>query len=338
MPERAHFSSKELEKVLMHYDIGQVRQLKPLSAGRREPKVVIISEQGKFLLKRLPKTKTIIERVAFAHAVQTHLAQMAFPVTSVVTGRDRRTILQLGDHIYACLRFVAGGRYDGSAEATADSGRQLANLHGHLADFACEYQPPTGSFHGSSSVRVQLEKTAQKTPTPNSELQETAEALAGLYQNCSHRVNQLGFESWPQQIVHGDWHPGNMLFAEGKLVAVLDFDSIRLAPMVTDLANGMLQFSKVAGSPNPADWPDYLDQAKLVQFSSGYRQVIEPERNELSSLGFLMTEAMIAEAIMFIATAGAFDYSAAVDVLKMVRRKAEWIEKNRNKLTEAMRL
>jgi len=103
----------------------------------------------------------------------------------------------------------------------------------------------------------------------------------GLYNNCSVRVNELGFDSWSEQVVHGDWHPGNMLFSNRKLIAVLDFDSIKFAPTVTDLANGMLQFSIVGDRPNPADWPAYLDQAKLIQFLNGYREVIELEKNQL---------------------------------------------------------
>jgi Ser/Thr protein kinase RdoA (MazF antagonist) len=313
MPTREHFSSQELDEVQSHYDIGPVHYAKPLSAGnRRVPKMIITSDQGKFLLKRRPKAKDVLQRVAFAHAVQNDLAQVAFPVTSLMTTRDHKTILQLGNHIYECFRFVPGLRYDGSAAATVDAGRQLANLHGYLADFACEYEPPTGSFHDSSIVRNCLDN------------------------NSAASVIRLGFHYWPNHVVHGDWHPGNMLFADQKLIAVLDFDSTRLAPLVTDVANGVLQFSIVTGSPNPADWPEYINQAKLIQFLYGYLEIIELDRNELCSLPALMIEAMIAEAIVPIAVTGSFGQSTAGDFLKMVLRKAQWLNKNREKLTEAM--
>ncbi|MHC4337854.1 MAG: phosphotransferase enzyme family protein [Planctomycetota bacterium] len=338
MPTREHFSSQELDEVQSHYDIGPVHYAKPLSAGnRRVPKMIITSNQGKFLLKRRPKAKDVLQRVAFAHAVQNDLAQVAFPVTSLMTTRDHKTILQLGNHIYECFRFVPGLRYDGSAAATIDAGRQLANLHGYLADFACEYEPPTGSFHDSSIVRNCLEKVAdQQKTSPDARLQETIQALTTLYNNSAASVIRLGFHYWPNHVVHGDWHPGNMLFADQKLIAVLDFDSTRLAPLVTDVANGVLQFSIVTGSPNPADWPEYINQAKLIQFLYGYLEIIELDRNELRSLPALMIEAMIAEAIVPIAVTGSFGQSTAGDFLKMVLRKAQWLNKNREKLTEAM--
>jgi len=335
----AHFSSEELARVLSHYDIGVIDQVRPLSAGdKRAPKMVVISEQGKFLLKRRPKGKDDLYRVAFAHAVQTHLAKCAFPVTAlVVTCDEDNTVLQLNNHIYEFFKFVTGSRYDGSAEATIDTGRQLAKFHRYLADFASPFKPPTGSFHDSTTVRRHLKTIgAEKANRPNKKLQATAEALITLYNTSGIRVNELGFDSWDQQIVHGDWHPGNMLFSGRKLTAVLDFDSVRVAPPVTDLANGMLQFSIVGARPNPADWPDYLDQAKLIQFLSGYREVIELDKSQLNSLLDLMIETMIAEAVLPVAATGFFGNLSGLDFLKMIRRKSEWLDKNRDKLTKAM--
>jgi len=335
----AHFSSQELAQVLSHYDIGVIHQVKPLSAGsKRAPKMVLISEQGKFLLKRRPKGKDDLYRVAFAHAVQSHLAERKFPVTTLVaTCDEKNTILKLNNHIYEFFKFVTGVRYDGTAEATIDTGRQLAKLHQYLADFTDQWKPLRGSFHDSSTVRRHLKTTGtEKAGGRDKKLQSTAETLMTLYNDSSVHVNEHGFDSWSEQVVHGDWHPGNMLFAKHKLTAVLDFDSVKIAPTVTDLANGMLQFSIVGARPNPADWPDYLDQAKLVQFLNGYREVIKLKKNELSSLLDLMIETMIAEAVLPVAATGFFGNLSGLDFLKMIQRKTEWLDKNREKLTKAM--
>ena len=132
----AHFSSKELTKVLSYYDIGVIYQLKPLSAGnRRAPKTVIISEQGKFLLKRRPRGKDDVYRVAFAHSVQNHLSVMDFPVTTLIATDENHTILKLNRHIYELFQFVTGTRYDNTVEATTDAGRQMGRFHKYLADF-----------------------------------------------------------------------------------------------------------------------------------------------------------------------------------------------------------
>jgi Ser/Thr protein kinase RdoA (MazF antagonist) len=345
----AQFSSEELVKVLSHYDIGVIEQVRPLSGGnRRAPKTVFISEQGKFLLKRRPKGKDDLSRVTLAHAVQCHLAERDFPVTSLMATRDgNSTILQVNNHIYELFRFVTGVRYDGSAASTAETGRRLADFHRHLADFNCDWQPLNSSFHDSSTVRRHLktvgthkvhgaDSTAGRGVHAAGARQSTTKSLLTLYNESSIRVNRLGFDGWRQQVVHGDWHPGNMLFSEGRLVAVLDFDSIRIAPAVTDLANGMLQFSIIAGRPNPADWPDYFDRERLFQFLSGYREALELDKKKLESLVDLMIETMIAEAVLPVAATGFFGHHSGHDFLKMIVRKAEWLSNNSQMLTETI--
>ena len=337
------FSSDKLAQVLSHYDIGATHLTEPFSAGsKRTSKMVIISEQGKFLLKSRPKSKDSLCRVEFAHAVHNHLAKKGFPVTSLVATNDDSTSLQLDNHIYEIFRFASGARYDGTVEATIDAGRQLAGFHLNLADFACKSVTVGGrlkdSFHDSANVRRHLKTLGtNRRIDANRKLQKTVEALMSLYNGSGVHVNELGFDSWDRQVVHGDWHPGNMLFSHGRLIAVLDFDSVKIAPPVTDLANGMLQFSIVSSRPNPADWPDYLDQAKLVQFLSGYRQVIEMDKNKLNSLPCLMIETIIAEAVLPVATTGFFGNLSGADFLRMIQRKADWIDKNRRKLTEAIK-
>ncbi|MFA5252129.1 MAG: phosphotransferase [Phycisphaerae bacterium] len=335
----AHFSSEELAQVLSHYDIGVIHRAKPLSAGnRRSPKLVITSERGKFLLKRRPKGNDDLYHVVFAHAIQSRLSEMEFPLAPLVaTCDEKNTILHLNNHIYELFEFVAGSRYDGSAEATSDTGRQLANFHKDLTDFAQEWKPPGGSFHDSSIVRTRLKTTGtEKAAQQDKKLQRTAETLMAIYNISSVRVSELGFDSWPEQIVHGDWHPGNMLFSKHQMVALLDFDSVKIASPITDLANGMLQFSIVGNRPNPADWPDYLDQAKLIQFLNGYRKVLTLDENQLNSILDLMIETMIAEAILPVAATGYFGDFSGIEFLKMIQRKAEWLDNNRDTLTKAI--
>jgi Ser/Thr protein kinase RdoA (MazF antagonist) len=204
-----------------------------------------------------------------------------------------------------------------------------------LADFA--YESALGGlktcFHDSSTVRRHLKTLGSDRPAhPNKGLRTTAEALMKLYNESSVRVNEYGFDSWAQQVIHGDWHPGNMLFSKHKLAAVLDFDSVRITQPLTDLANGMLQFSIIGGKPNPADWPDYFDQDKLLQFLNGYRNVIKLNEDKLNSLVDLMIETMIAEAVLPIVATGFFGHLSGVDFLKMILRKANWLKKNSKEL------
>jgi len=339
MATGARFTSEELADVLSRYDIGKIRKVTRLVGGSKHaPKIVITTTKGRFLLKRRLQDKDEVYRVAFAHAVQSQLAKQGFPVAPLVATRDAfGTILQLSSNVYELFKFVGGVRYTGSAEATIDTGRQLAKFHQYLADFKFEWEPLKASFHNSTMVRRHLKTIASDiSQSSEREVHRCGEELMSLYNSASVQVSQLDFDSWPKQVVHGDWHPGNMLFNKDKIVAVFDFDSVKIAQPVTDLANAMLQFSLVGYHPNPADWPDYLDQAKLVQVLEGYREVISLDKDHLASLPDLMIETMIAEAVLPIAATGFFGNLKGTDFLTMIVRKARWINDNRKILTAAI--
>jgi len=335
---RRGFSAEELADVLGVYDIGQVQEVTRLSAGSsRSSKAIVVTEKGKFLLKRCRHTKATLDRVNFAHSVHRHLASADFPVSNLLVTNENATVLHLNRYIYELFEFVEGERYNGTEMATVEAGRQLANFHQCLAGFCSEKQLNKTNFHDSSSVRRRLKMVgADKSFLVDRKLEKAGESLMRIYNASSVRVNCLGFDSWDEQVVHGDWHRGNLLFRENKLVAVFDFDSVRVEPALTDLANGMLQFSIIGDRPNPADWPDHFDQSKINHFLSGYRQVIDLEENKLFSLIDLMIETMVAEAILPVTTTGFFGNSCGLEFLKMINRKSEWLCSHRDVLLQAI--
>ena len=335
----AHFTPQELALVLSHYDIGIIQQIKPLIAGNsRAPKQIVVSDAGKYLLKRRAKGKDDRYRVTFAHAVQQHLKKKNFPVSEIIHTRDENhTFLELDNHIYELFEFASGIRFEGRIESVVDAGAVLAKFHNFLQDFSYQPVPLKGGFHDSREVRGHLKGIgSEKNGQTDIELRKTTALLMSMYNNSSVRVNQLGFDDWPDQIVHGDWHPGNMLFSGGKITAVVDFDSLKISSKLTDISNGTLQFSIVGGRPNPADWPDYLDQSKFVHFIGGYCEVEKLQDRELKTLPDLMIETLIAEAVLPIAATGFFANLSGTDFLKMIQRKCAWIDKNRLTLYDAI--
>ena len=335
----AHFSSEELVRVLSHYEIGVVHRVRPLEAGnRRAAKVVIKADRGTFLLKRRPRGADDVACVELAHAVQRHLTAKSFPVPQLLeTSTEGSTLLSLEEHIYEFFHFVEGSRYDGSPEATREAGRQLAVFHRHLRDFEAMSGPTAGCFHDDALVRQHLGALASEKGTdPSRRMRAVAEALLIRYDKSSVRADKVGFRSWKRQVIHGDWHPGNLLFADRRVVAVVDFDSIRVAPAVTDLANGLLQFSIIGDRPDPAEWPAHFREDRLFAFLDGYEEVTLPSERKRYALVDLMIETMIAEAVLPVAATGFFGRHSGLTFLEMILRKTKWLRLHRRELRQRM--
>ncbi len=317
---------------LSHYDLGIIRSVQDFPRGsRRSPKVVFESEKrGRLLFKRRAHGKDDIKKVAFTHQIQLHLAGENFPLPQLIGTRpDNNSMLVLGERIYELFEFVSGKGYDGSLDATFDAGRILGLYHKLLANFQGDYRPPKGSYHGASAVGEAIINTTTSLPLDSrpepSVVMDTVKYLEQAYLRCTDKANKAGLKDWPAQIVHGDWHPGNMLFRDNLVAAVIDYDTARLQQRVIDLSNGTIQFSIIGGSDDPADWPDYPDQTRLKRFLLGYDSVNVISKAELQVIPFLMCEAMIAEAVLPIAATGSFGRMQGFGFLQMIRRKVSWV-------------
>ena len=116
--------------------------------------------------------------------------------------------------------------------------------------------------------------------------------LLESYRHAAETCEHLGLDTWPKQIVHADWHPGNMLFRENRVVAVIDYDSARNLPRVIDIANGALQFSIIGGDEDVSKWPEYLDESRFKRFLRGYDEVNLLSEAEIKTIPWLMVEAL----------------------------------------------
>jgi Ser/Thr protein kinase RdoA (MazF antagonist) len=330
---RETFGAEELACCLSHYDLGVVFSIKEFARGsRRAPKVIVECQKGRFLFKRRNKGVEEIKKVAFTHQIQLRLAEQNFPLPHLLgTREDNNSMLMLHDRIYEMQEYIIGSIYDGSPDATEEGGHALGLYHKLLMDFQSDFEPVTASYHNAKAIHQSIQMTAQ-TLQPQIEedpsLADTIDFLQDCYYSCAETVNKLGLREWPSQIVHGDWHPGNMLFRDNLVVAVIDYDTARLQPRVIDLANGALQFSMVGGGENPADWPGKLDLNRFGRFLMGYDAVNVITTDELRAIPYLMGEAMIAEAAIPIAQTGEFGRFDGANFLRMIRNKIQWIFDN----------
>jgi homoserine kinase type II len=341
MSDREKFTVEELVIVMSNYDLGPVAAVKEFPRGsRRAPKLVITSEKGEYLLKRRARGKDDPFKVAFSHALQMYLASRQFPLPHLIgTRKDNNSMFQYNNAVYELFEYIRGNSYDSSLEATYDAGKTLALYHKLLREYTPEFEPPVGSYHSSRAIHKSLEQLPntlddpERVPrTPEDQVDATTRFLHSTYLQTAEKVDAAGLGSWPAQIVHCDWHPGNMLFRHRKVVAVIDYDAARLQQRVIDVANGALQFSILATGEDPAQWPEYLDETRFKRFLRGYDEVDPVSVAELQVIPWLMIEAMVAESVLPIAATGSFGKMEGYSFLQMIERKVRWVQANAEQL------
>lgn len=336
------FGTEELAICLSHYDIGPITKIQEFPRGsRRAPKLVIDAGRGKFLFKRRARGRDDSAKVAFTHRIQMVLARQNFPLPHLIgTKIDNNSMLVVGELIYEMFEYVEGVNYDGSIESTFHAGHILGLYHKLLADFQSTYTPPAGSYHNAKAIRAAIGNTIRSLSvdgqTEAESLGRNVQSLDDAYVRCAKEVSSLGLDGWAKQVVHGDWHPGNMLFKDRKVVGVIDYDAARAQQRVIDLANGALQFSIIGGGEDPQAWPANIDVRRFREFIRGYDSVNILSVAEVKCIPYLMCEAMIAEAVLPIAATGSFGRLDGTPFLQMIDRKVAWIFENLEELYQAM--
>lgn len=333
---REQFNAEELAVVLSHFDIGEIESVQEYPRGsRKAPKLLIASEQGRFLLKRRAHGRDDPFKVAFTHAIQLHLANKQFPLPHLIgTRKDNNSMFQWRGAVYELFEYIPGQGYPHTATAARAGGQTLGVFHKLLVDFTTQYQPPTGSYHNTEVVPQGLDILRNKVLTSVRDQKELGDFLSTTYRDASRYVEQQGIGKWPRRICHADWHPGNMLYRDDQVVAAIDFDSCRLLAPIIDIANGALQFGVIYGEGEVGEWPSALDEKRFKAFLRGYEEITILSQAELLVMPWLMMEALVAEAVLPVATTGTFGKVEGISFLHMVKRKLQWLINNRDRLIE----
>lgn len=324
----------ELARVLSHYDTGVVRRIVEIRRGAGQSvKWAVACERGPLLLKRRPSG--VDERgLALIQEVQGGAAGAGFPVPASVPVRAGASLLRLDGRLYEASRFVASTAFDESEGACAAAGAMLARLHAFLGTLkGAESVTPQRGFHRLLRVQAELVTAGQRLGDAGRKI---AKHLGALYSLAGERASALGFEGWREQLVHGDWHPGNLLFSGPEIVALIDFDSVRAGKRCADAAYGALQFSLARSAGSPESWPAGADLARSSAFLRGYEgagPALSPD--ERPCLAWLMIEALIAEASGPLAGTGSFGEVPGLSMLKMIENKATWLRDHQAEIAGA---
>lgn len=338
------FSIGEIAVVLSHYNIGIIVNADVFARGSaKAPKLLITAERGAFLLKRRARGKDDPNLVAFSHGLQLHLSAKAFPLPHLIgTRNDNNSMVHFDGAIYELFEYVPGTPFDFSKESVYQSGRALSLFHKLTADYRSDFTVPEhNAYHAHpamASAFKRLDALLDEVATP-AELPEAKAQLARLqaaYRQAEAKVTALGLAQWPIGLVHADFHPGNCLYKQEHVVAVIDFDSCRMQQRILDTANAALQFSIRLGAGDPRGWKVNLHAGRLKAFVAGYESLQLLTTAELHSMPWLMIESMTSEVILGLKAKGAMAGFTAPAWLAMLDAKVSWVLQHAELLIQAL--
>ncbi len=330
MPSRQQLSQREIDHVLGEYALGAIHSISELAAGSvYSPKVVIESQRGKLLLKRRARGLDFPAVVAFSHEVISGCLGQGMCVPPLLGTRDKNSMVQFEDQVYELFVFIEGTVFDRSSAMIQSHAQQagalLGELHRSLDSIATTFEAPT------EPTTIDLSRLSILETQQSSISLETRE-------HCK-RILEYGAElaqanAQPPALVHGDWHPGNMIYIGSEIVAVCDFDNTRVGSRAREIAQAMVHFS--LKSPAPGQTARNCDPDPEINamraFWQGYAGSGAPACTARLCVG-LMPATMIDEALASLSSSHQSDFNEqSASMLIAVARKAIWLDEHQSSL------
>ncbi len=336
-PEREQLTSPEINAVLSRYELGKVSAIHEVRAGDPgAPKALIECARGSLLLKRRSRACDDPYLVAFQHSLQLRLEAQGYPVAPLLGTRDdNNSMVQLDGRVYELFRYINAAPADGSVQGAEIAGGALARLHHLSQGHSSAWTAPEDRSSALERVRRRMDRLA----SAHASLESACARLTALSAWAHHALLRLGLDRSPTRVIHGDWHPGNTLFREGRLVGVIDFDAARMGELACDLAQGLVQFSLVGGGDDPDRWPDTPGVDRLLALWRGYVNAGDPntiDERTPEAMPLLMVETLVKEAAAGVGADGHAGRRPGLAFLAAIARKGEWLESNAESLTQKL--
>lgn len=333
--ERAIMSVEDVRRVVEHYALTKPISMRPLGLGSRaNAKTRLTTPRGDFLLKRRAPGKSSAACVAFTHAFHRHLEARAVQVAPLMLDRAGRSAVMLDGQVYEMYGWVPGARWSRTIAEAADAGLGFGRMLRKAKGCNPPGAPLTVSFHAHPAREHALKQAAVRAcevdpDTDPAAIRELCRALDERADLASTRAAAV--RALPQGVVHGDLHPGNVLFESGVLRAVLDFDGARMDWRACELASAALHFGNDPVADLPIEqWDPALDmervRAMLDAAERGLGEALHP--GERAAIPWLMIEACTLEVAVPIARTGRFAHLRADHLLAFANRKAAWVQDN----------
>jgi len=260
-------SDADLDALLGAYDLGEKRSATGIEAGTVNTSYALEMSHGRFFLR-------IYEEQPQAGAetearLLLHLAASGVPTPPPVQAKDGSMVHVLSGKPAVIFPWVPGEMLCLKAVTPAAAhavGVALARMH--LAGPAEPVATSLGAGRfGADDLVQRCDRVAKSTDT-------LARVLAEPLRDAVIRLDRKRRADLPRGLVHGDLFRDNVLWHEGRIAALLDFESAHKGPFAYDLAVTILSWS----------FRDTFDFDVARAIVAGYREVRELEESEREAL------------------------------------------------------
>ena len=192
-------------------------------------------------------------------------------VAEIIKNKKGNLYLTKGKHLFIAFKYYTGGKFSYKREEILSAGENLARLNRSLGSQSYAIHKYGNIFNRSDIYddlnAKELDEMRQmgRMDLFGGVALPLSQRLLSLYESVNRVIHSA---KSPSQLVHLDYHLDNVIFKNGEIQAIIDYDFIVNAPLIQSVGFACDRFSK-----NVKD---------MMTFLSGYMK--EDERLSLTDL------------------------------------------------------
>ena len=227
---------------------------------------------------------------AFDQEINDSISEICFnenlPAPKNIPTLDSKTYFEFDDRICILQNRIKGDLFSGSIKELKSAARMHAkfltvmnnsNLSKQITSKQDDYKY---SFEEINIIESKIKESN------NSEFDQYAKHFLELINNKFGILRNYKSLELRKSIGHFDWHGHNLLFKDGEVIGLLDFDLVRNDYLITDFALGMLKFSRVFGkfTDNKLDQGNSIENRARIYYEI-FNKILTLDSYELDCIG-----------------------------------------------------
>lgn len=215
--------------------------LRELRAGTAGSTARIESGGGRFFLRCRSREHSSPANMRYEHDLILRLAEAGLPVAPPLPTQSGKRFVAEGEAIYELYPWIDGELFeDGNATQIRAVGDLLSRFH-DVGRGLGERKIGQGREDDPCGLRRDLGKFLP--PGDSAKSRPLVDQVETHLRELERRLNAAVYDVLPETVIHGDFHPGNLLFRDDKITGLFDFDWANRRERIRDLGDGLLFFA-----------------------------------------------------------------------------------------------
>lgn len=259
--------TRDIKQILRHYHIGHLTNVVGSLGGIFCANMKIRTTRGEYVVRVLPGFASS-NHIVYERHISNLLRKAGVPAVEYVLSTHEKPYSRWAGRKVEITRFVESEPFTGTSRQVISSGATLRRFHRALRHAEDGPKPKWSNHPSEYRMRHGLQQMNDMRDMLDG---DAIDQLQHLYRRVLRKWANVK-QGLPTTIIHGDWHPWNLLYkSSGQVSCVLDFDFIRRAPRLNDVGYALWMLHTKRDGTNAAH-----------DFLSGYGPLRSVERDALA--------------------------------------------------------